>query len=126
MTVQLGNIILDNNLRLYGLEEAEDISVAQYVAFDGSVDVLLAPAQNRRSLRLVGNRDGSTVRGRYRLQDLEAIKSLARSGQAQELIHNRGVFSVLILSVTEPLAIIDKTDPTGDDWYTATINMIEV
>lgn len=126
MTVKIGNIILDDNLRLYGLESADDIAISQYVAFDGSVDLLTMPAPNRRQLQLVATHEGNSVFGKFTLGQLQDIKVVASVGQPVTLTHHRGVFTVLILSVGEPVPVIDYSDPASDDWYTATINMIEV
>lgn len=126
MTVKLGNIVLDEDLRLDGLESAVDISVSQSVAFDGTVDILTMPAPVKRQLSLVASAGSGGPVGIFTLAQLQSIKAVAAVGMPVTLIHHRGTFSVLIIAVSDPEYVFDHANPTLGDWYTATINMIEV
>ncbi len=123
MTVKLGNIVLDDNLRLYGIEEAGDILIAEMEAFDGTNDFLTMPASEWIPLSLVANPDGDTVRGLFTLDQIIAIKSIIAAGQQTGLVHHRGIFEVMVRSVSNFVQVIDYADPAGNDWCTATINM---
>lgn len=127
MSVQLGNIVLDDNLQLLGIEEAEDLAVQELTSFDGTVDVLFAPAAASRHLSLVAKLDGSNVYGRFTMAQITAIKSMIPAAQPVTLTHQRGTFSVYVLAVTEfQLLKKYKSAPLESDWCVATINMIEV
>lgn len=126
MTVKIGNIILDDDLRLDGIEEAGDIVVSQYVAFDGSVDLLTMPPATQRQFSLAATPSGSGSVGAFTLAQLQAIKAVAAVGQPVTVAHHRGTFSVIITGIQEIVNIADHANPTADDWYTATITMIEV
>ncbi len=125
MTVQLGNIVLDDNLALKGIEDAPDIAVQQLTAFDGTVDILTMPAATSRQLALVATLDGSMLLGNFLLSQITSIKAIIAAGLPVVLIHHRGTFNVYVLSVTEFLLVDKDVNPNADDWCVATINMVE-
>ena len=54
-----------------------------------------------------------------------AIQALAASGAPVSLVHHRGTFSVVIASIeVEPS--IDYANPSGSDWLSGSITLIEV
>lgn len=126
MTVRIGNVELNDNLRLRGIESAQKITVATTTAFDGTVDMLTMPAPNKRELRLEARRDGSRVEGYFTLAQLQVIDAITEAGQPTTLLHDRGTFNVLITGKTEPVAIFDYRNPQADTRYVCSINMLEV
>ena len=126
MTVMIGNIVLDDNLRLYGIETAKDIAVEQIGVLDGSSVFQTRPISGGRTLSLVATKEGNTLRGKFLRSQLMAIKSLAVGGQPVTLIHHLGTFSVLIISTEDVIPVFDYADPQADDWYVGSIQMIEV
>ncbi|MBU1418330.1 MAG: hypothetical protein KKI15_07575 [Proteobacteria bacterium] len=126
MTVQIGNIVLDDNLRLHGIETAKDIAVEQIGVLDGSSVFQTMPISGGRSLSLVATKEGNTLKGKILRSQLMAIKSLAAGGQPVTLVHHLGTFSVLIISTEDVIPVFDKADPQADAPYTGTITMIEV
>ncbi len=126
MTIQLGNIILDDDLRLYGLEEAEDIQVSEMTSFDGTSDFLTMPRGTSRPLSLVASLDGEDLNGAFLVSQINAIKSIIQAGQPTTLIHPRGTFSVLVRRIEGFVNVDDLVDVADDDWCVATIIMSEV
>ncbi|MBU1140879.1 MAG: hypothetical protein KKA76_18035 [Proteobacteria bacterium] len=127
MTVQLGSIVLDDNLQLFGIEQAMDIAVDQVVNLDGSsVLQTMVMGGSGRALAMVATQDGNTVGGVFLRSQIMAIKSLASGGQPVTLIHHLGTFSVLIISTEDISPVINYADPRDDDWYVGSIQMIEV
>ena len=126
MSVKIGNIVLDEHLQLYGLEESEDILVSQITSFDGTTDTMTMPRSSSRVLSLVATLDGDRLYGSFLLSQLHSIKSIAQSGQPTTLEHHRGIFNVLVESVTNVVPVFDLVDPPDAAEYAATIIMREV
>ena len=126
MTVMIGDIVLDDNLRLHGIETAKDIAVEQIGVLDGSSVFQTMPFSGGRQLSLVATRDGNTLKGKILRWQLMAIKSLASGGQPVALVHDLGTFSVLIVSTAEMVPFYDYKNPQDDDPYVGSIQMIEV
>jgi len=126
MTVQIGSIVLDENLQLYGIETAKDIAVEQIGVMDGSSVFQTMSFGGGRSLSLTAAIYGDASVGVFLRSQLMAIKQLSAAGMPVPLIHHLGTFSVLILSTEDVIPVIDYADPRDDDWYVGSIQMIEV
>ncbi len=126
MTVMIGNIVLDDNLRLHGIETAKDIAVEQIGVLDGSSVFQTMPISGGRQLSLVATREGNSLKGKILRWQLMAIKSLAVGGQPVPLTHQLGTFSVLIVSTAEVVPVYDYKNPQDDDPCIGSIQMIEV
>ena len=124
--IKIGNIELDDNLRLYGLEESPDLLVSQVISFDDTSTLQTMPAGNGRALSLVATREGVNYAGVFTLGQIKAIKSIAKARMATVLVHHRGTFNVLITGVSDVAIDGDLANPPDDEWCAATINMIEV
>ncbi len=126
MTVKIGNIVLDDNLQLYGIETGRDIDVQQIGVMDGSSVFQTMSFGGGRPLALTASQDGDTSVGVFLRSQLMAIKDLAKAGQAVSFIHHLGTFSVLILSTEDVTPVIVYADPGDDDRFVGSIQMIEV
>ena len=126
MTVQLGNIVLDDTLRLHGIETAKDIAVDQIVTLDGSSVVQLMPLNGGWQLYLVASLEGNSLKGVLLRSQVLAIKEMAAAGQPVTLTHHLATYTVLITSTAEVEPVIDYADPQPDDWYVGPIKLIEV
>ena len=126
MTVQIGNIVLDDDLQLYGIETGKDIDVEQIGVMDGSSVFQTMSFGGGRSLALTASQDGDTAVGVFFRYQLMALKELAKAGQVVSLIHHLGTFSVLILSTEDVTPVIVYADPGDDDRFVGSIQMIEV
>lgn len=126
MTIKIGNIELDDNLSLSGIEESEDIVIQSTTAFDGTVDTLTMPGADKRPLQLSATLSGDTLLGSFTLGQITALKSVARASAPVVLIHHRGTYNVVLTGVVDVVAVHDVVDPSDTDLYAATINMLEV
>ncbi len=114
----LGTVILSDDLVLDGLENAPVAASSQRRTLGGESVVQVAPVTGGRNLALVGE-------NHFTLDQLQQIRSLARTGQQVTLTHHRGTFNVLIVGI-EAAPAVDVSDPDSGAWYSGTINMIEV
>lgn len=105
MTVSLGGITLSDDLTLAigqnapGYSQRRLIGGASLVQADGS--------SGGRELILNSQRHMTIVQ-------LEQIRALQATGQAQTLVHHRGTFQVLILDTSEMTEDDDYADPAND------------
>lgn len=127
MTVKLGNLTLDDNLRLDGLETAEKICATPYTSFDGTVDVLLMAGAQKRTIALYNTLNGNDYEGGvFTYGQIETIQSMAEAAVAVTLVHPRLTASVLVLSISDFASDSELANPDDDEWCAATINLIEV
>lgn len=126
MNVQLGSIVLDDDLVLDGLLSAQDLSVDPVMVMDGSTVLQTMPLSGGRMLSLSSAMDGDSIGGVFLRSQLLDIKSLAAAGLPVTLTHHLGTFTVLITSTADVRPVFDYADPQADDWYVGSIQMIEV
>lgn len=127
MTVQIGNIVLSDHLRLRGILTAPTRAVQPYISFDGTVDVLSLPAQSKRMLVIEAVRNGSKIEGYFTRTQIEGMRSIADAGQATTLIHDRGTFTVLITGGFDTITpIINYRNPSSSARYVGAITLLEV
>ncbi len=126
MTVQLGNIVLDDDLLLSGIETAPDIAVSTVVTLGGISDSSIMPLSGGRSLSLFGVKEGDSVTGVFLRSQVLEIKSMAAAGQIVPFIHHVGTFSVLIVSTAGLVPVYYYANPRPGDWYTGPVQLIEV
>lgn len=110
MTVTLGGIALSDHLILTGIETSSGVSVNSRRLLGGTVNHQVAAVIGGRDLALNG--DGY----HFTLDQITAVKVLEAIRQPVELVHPRGILTVLITGTPvepeEPLA-----DQQGDSWY---------
>ena len=114
----LGSVTLSGHLILDGLESRKMVAptvthtigclaVVEYDPIDQAVGVPIA---------LVGE-------NHFDLSQIQAVQALV--GQEVTLVHHRGTFQVLVLSVpNEPT--FNHADPQPDDWYSGRIELLTV
>lgn len=127
MTVKIGNIVLDDNLYLDGLESSKDVAAAKYTSLGGETTVLTIPLSTAgRELSLGTKGTGNRVYGFFTLEQIEGLKAIAAGGQQTTLVHHRGVFTVLIVDTSDlaPDEVIVNPDPNQE--YYGSIKLIEV
>jgi hypothetical protein len=118
MTVTLGGIELHDHLVIRGLETAEDLLVESEVLLTGDTYVWTMARSGGRKFSLWGEY-------LFTLEQIEAIKALARLRQPVELVHHRGTFTVLITGTpVEPRRNV--RDPLPGERYSGEITFIEV
>lgn len=61
----------------------------------------------------------------FTLKQITDIKVIESAGLVVDLVHHRGIFKVLVVEV-DPEQSIRYHDPEPEDWYSATITMLEV
>ena len=117
----LGSVTLSGELILDGLESCPLIahSVRRTMGV-GSRAVIQSVAIGvaGRELTLSGG-------SHFTLAIIQDLQTLARLNQPVELVHQRGVYSVLITKI-EAEPEVSFADPTSDDFYSAVIYMVEV
>ena len=112
----LGNVTLSDHLILDGLETAPMVAHSQRRTLTGESVVQAAPMVGGRALSLRSE-------NHLTLEQINQVRDLA--GQVVSLVHHRGTFSVLVISI-DVEAALDHADPKTDDWYSGTINLLEV
>ena len=112
----LGGVTLSDHLVLDGLETAPLIAHSQRRTLTGESVVQSAPMSGGRALSLRSE-------NHLTLEQINQVRALA--GQAVTMVHDRGTFTVLVVGI-DVEAAFDHADPKTDDWYSGTINMIEV
>ncbi len=118
MTTSLAGIVLSDDLRLDGLENAAGIAYTTKRTVTGSLVVHTASNTKGRTLTLTGTYD-------YTKSQIDQIKEVEQQGARVSLVHPRGEFTVIITSVSvEPAT--QNPDPSDDEWYSGDITMIEV
>jgi len=115
----LGTLTLSDHLILDGLESAPPVAMSVRRTLGGRAIV--------QSVGLPDTGRELTLSGDYHftLAEITNIRVLAQLNQPVELAHHRGIYQVLVTGI-EAEAAFDYADPEDDDWYTATITMIEV
>ena len=118
MAVTLGTVTLSDHLTLTGLETSPDVAVNQRRTLTGRSVLQLLPTPGGRTLVLEGTHH-------WTYAQIAAIKALAALGAPVALIHHRGTFTVVIVAVeVEPS--IEYANPSGSDWLSGTVTLIEV
>ncbi len=125
MSVELGGVVLDDNLQLYGLETSTDIDVSQVITLGGLSVLQTMPREGGRALTLVAALDGNKTKGSYTIAQVRAVKALAELGTAVTLVHHLGTFSVLIVSTAEITPVFGYADNQDEEWYVGPIQLIE-
>ena len=118
MTVSLGAITLSDSLVLHGLENSVDAAVSQRRTLTGRSVIQVQPTPGGRTLQLEGQHH-------WTYDQVEAIKALAAAGSPVNLVHHRGTFTVVI-SAIEVEPSLDYSNPSGSDWLSGTVTLIEV
>jgi len=116
--ITLGAIPLSDHLTLTGLETSAPVATQQRRTLTGRSVVAAAGNDGGRTLALSGD-------NHFTLAQIEAVRALAVQAAPVALVHHRGSFSVLITAI-EAEPAFDHANPAVDDWYSATIPMIEV
>ena len=118
MAVTLGAVTLSDHLTLDGLETSPDVAVNQRRTLTGRSVLQLLATPGGRTLTLEGTHH-------WTYAQIAAIKALAALGAPVALVHHRGTFSVVIVAVeVEPS--IEYANPSGSDWLSGTVTLIEV
>lgn len=126
MTVSLGGIVLDDNLRLDGVltQSAMAGSVRSTM---GGVCVQHIAISGGKTLQLVATMDGNSVHGLFTGAQLASLAALRDTGAPVPLVHHLGTFQVWIpptgIAVEQ---VFDYADPDGTAWYVGTITIITV
>ena len=119
MSVFLGDLELSDHLILKGLESAPGVAYSARRTLGGRMVVQVgATLSSGRTLALVSE-------NHFTLAQILAIKNIESAGLPVTLVHHRGTFTVMVVEVTDN-PTINYSDPEPDDWYSGTINMIEV
>lgn len=114
----LGSVQLSDNLVLDGIESAPGIAWSQRRTIMGASVVQVTPVSGGRRLTLVSG-------GHLTISQAEAVRTVMEAGQPVTLVHHRGTFSVLVVSIeVEPDT--RYADPAPGDTCSGTITMIEV
>ncbi len=126
MTIQLASVILDDNLRLDGIENAADVAISPYNTIGGGSGAqILLTGNTGRTLSLVATNEGSNLKGVFLLAQIEELKAIAAAGSPVVLSHHRGNYTVLITGF-DVASAEDHADPQPDEWLYGTIQLFEV
>lgn len=117
MPVTLGTITLSDSLILTGLDTAP-VRVNQRRTLAGRSVTQAAPMPGGRTLTLSGE-------NHWTYDQAAAIRTLAASGQPVSMVHHRGTFQVLIIGIElEPS--INYANPSGSDWLSGSVTLLEI
>lgn len=126
MTVSLGGITLDDNLRLDGVHTQAAMAGSARATM-GSVWVQRIAMSAGKTLQLIATMDGDTVKGYFTGAQIAALAALRDAGESVALVHHLGSWQVWIpptgISVEQ---VFDFADPDDDSWYIGTITLITV
>ena len=126
MSVSLGGIALDDNLRLDGVYTQAAIAGSARPAM-GGVCVQRIAMSAGKTLQLIATQDGNTVKGMYTGAQVASLAALRDAGASVPLVHHSGSWQVWIppdgVSVEQ---VFDYADPGEDAWYIGTITLITV
>jgi len=126
MTVSLGAITLDDNLRLDGVHTSP-ASAGSARATMGGIVIQAMPMNGGRVLALVATMDGDAVKGVFTQAQLDALVSLRDAGVPVALVHPLYSGQVYLApDAIDVSQVFDYADPSDDDWYVGTITMITV
>lgn len=126
MTVSLGGILLDDNLRLQEPLNQSSMAGSARPTFGGVCIQTMAMASGR-TLQLEATREGDTLRGVFTRATLLQLVALRDAGLPVPLIHH--VYSGQVWIPPDGIAVesaLDHADPGDDEWYTGTITLITV
>lgn len=126
MTVSLGGIILDDDLRLDGLHSSAGIAGSARVTMGGIVFQTM-PMSSGKTLSLIATSDGDAVKGLFTQAQLDSLVALRDAGAPISLVHH--LFTGLVFLTPESIAVdqvMDYANPAADAWYVGTITMITV
>lgn len=122
--IRLGGIVLNNELRLYGLN-ATKIAHSQRRTLLGESVLQVMPIDGGRNMELVATENGDKVEGFFTQSQIDAIEALSATGASVLLEHPRGSFQVLIVDFSFT-PVVDYVDPDSSDLSTGTVYLIEV
>lgn len=126
MTVSLGGVALDDNLRLDGVLTQSSMAGSARATI-GGICVQLVAMSAGKTLQLVATLDGSSVKGMYTGAQLASLSALRDAGAAVTLVHHLGTWQVWIppdgIAVEQ---VFDYSDPDDAAWYVGTITLITV
>jgi len=124
MTVSLGAITLDDNLRLDGLHTSPGAAGSARATLGGVV-IQTMPMIGCKTLSLVATLDGTAVKGVFTQAQLDAMVALRDAGEPVALVHP--LYSGQVYLPTDGIdvsQVFDYADPSDDDWYVGTITLI--
>ena len=117
MTVTIGAITLSDHLTLDGIDIAP-VRITQRRTIAGRPITQSAPAPGGRTLVLAGEHH-------WTYDQAAALRALAALAAPVLLIHHRGAFNVLIQAIElEPS--ITYANPSGSDWLSGSVTLLEV
>lgn len=126
MSVSLGGVTLDDNLRLDGVL-TQSAMAGSARATMGGICVQRVAMGAGKTLQLVATMDGQAVKGLYTGAQLTALAALRDAGAAVTLVHHLGTWQVWIppagIAVEQ---VFDYSDPDDAAWYVGTITLITV
>jgi len=126
MTVSLGGITLDDNLRLDGVLSQSSMAGNARPTM-GGICIQTVAMSGGKTLQLVATNDGNSVYGPFTGAQLASLAALRDAGAPVALVHHLGTFQVWIppdgISVEQ---VFDYADPGATDWYVGTITLITV
>ena len=126
MTVSLGGIALDDNLRLGGELTGSAMAGSARPTF-GGVCIQTLPVVAGNVLTLSATLEGNSLRGAFTLAQLQAIAALRDAGAPVALAHHLGAWQVWIPpDGIQAESVFDHADPDADEWYSGTITLITV
>lgn len=126
MTVSLGGIALDDNLRLDGVHDQPALAGSARPTIGGICLQRLAMSGGK-VLQLVATRDGDSVKGLFTGAQLASLASLRDAGAPVTLIHHLGTFQVwLPPDGISSEQVFDYANPGADDWYVGALTLITV
>ncbi len=127
MTVSLGNIILDDDLRLDGVRNQSKLAISVRPTFGAPVAQRCARSGGD-TLTLVASSDNDSVMGMFTGAQLDQIVGLRDIGEPVTLVHHLGTFTVMI-----PATALDAVEsfeghvnPDADEWHIGSIPLITV
>lgn len=125
MTVSLGGIVLDDDLRLVG-DLGPQIAMSVRRTFGAPV-AQRCQVTAGKVLVLSADMDGNDIYGEFTRTQYQQIAALRDGGNPIDLVHHNGTYQVIIPSDGINLTSIDDhSDPGPDESYTGTITMITV
>jgi hypothetical protein len=126
MTVSLGTITLDDNLRLDGVFTQPALAGSARPTL-GGICIQSVAITGGKVLQLVATRDGNSVKGLFTGTQLAGLAALRDAGAPVALVHHLGTFQVWIppdgISVEQ---VFDFANPAATDWYVGTLTLITV
>jgi hypothetical protein len=126
MTVSLGSVLLNDNLRLLGVHNQPSLAGSARSTM-GGICIQTMTMSGGKTLQLVATRDGDKIRGVFTGTQLIALAAIRDAGASVTLVHHLGTFQVWLppegISVEQ---VFDYADPGATCWYVGTITLITV